>query len=406
MKPEETFEEYISSYSPSAYNSDRSKSPDYYPSQANEFDNEEYYSGEKEVFSLEFDSDYQDFPSSVSKRVPKFSLIDNLTISLSNPFLESYQFVPRDSSSGEDLKSSLTSYTKKYDSIEYVSSFPSVEYDPKLTPISIPILPRSDLKSKYGPLNTENPSSDTIYDEFIDTTNAEFEIPNPSEESGALSVPSSSKLYTGLETISYGSEDIVNSNQEAELKKEFSLNSIPLYTPSVFEDNVGQISTFELLTNLSESQTQNNKASSHPAELEFTHIVEVPHYSLFNKPIVLDYSGVTYEIDFPESADTLSADPTANTSSADENDGTPKLPVLRAQVINANDIQDNIEESDSEIVKRYINLMDNFEILLVHHDWVYMKDPIKKSFVVLQKIIFLSSTLNSCGFWSLNGIYF
>ena len=351
IKPVEMFEENIPSYSPSIYNSNQSKSTDYYPSQANNFDNEEYYSGEKEVSSLELDSDYQDYPSSVSKRVPKFSFIDNQTISASNPFLESYQFVTRDSSSGEDLKSSLSSYAKKYDSIEHVSSFPSVEYNPKYIPISVPILPPSDLKSKYGPLATENPSSDTIYDEFIYTTTAEFEIPNPSVVYGALSVPSTSKLYTGLETISHSSEDIVNSNQEAELKKEFSLNSVPLYTPFVESyypaDNVGQIST-----NLPESQTQNNNASTHPAEItesDVTNSVEVPHYNLFNKPIVLDYSGVTYEIDFPESADTLLADP-----SADENDGTPKLPVLRAQAINANDIQDDmsIEGSNSEKVKR------------------------------------------------------
>ena len=348
------FEENISSYSPSIYISNQSKSTDYYPSQANGFDNEEYYSGEKEVSSLELDSDYQDYPSSVSKRVPKFSLIDNPTISPSNPFLESYQFVTRDSSSGEDLKSSkssLSRYAKKYDSIEHVSSFPSVEYNPKYIPISIPILPSSDLKSKYGPLATENPSSDTIYDEFIYTTTAEFETPNPSVVSGVLSVPSTSTLYTGLETISNSSEDIVNSSQEAELKKEFSLNSVPLYTPFVESyypaDNVGQIST-----NLPESQTQNNSASSHPAEItesDVTNSVEVPHYNLFNKPIVLDYSGVTYEIDFPESADTLLADP-----SADENDGTPKIPILRAQAINANDIQDDmsIEGSNSEKVKR------------------------------------------------------
>ena len=349
------FEENISNYSPSVYNSNQSQSTDIYPSLANDFKNEEYYFGEKEVSSLELDSEYQDYYSSVSKRVPKFSLIDNPTVSPSNPFLENYQFVPRDSSSREDLKSSLTSYAKKYDSIEHVSSFPSVEYNPKYIPSSIPILPPSDLKSKYGPLASENPSSSTISD-FIDTTTAEFEVPNPSVVSGVLSVPSTSKLYTGLETISYSSEDIVNSSQEAELKKEFSLNSVPLYTPFVESyypaDNVGQIST-----NLPESQTQNINASSHPAEItesDVTNSVEVPHYNLFNKPIVLDYSGVTYEIDFPESADTLLADPTADASSADENDGTPKLPILRAQAINANDIHDDmsIEGSNSEKVKR------------------------------------------------------
>ena len=293
---------------------------EYYSTQLDTQSYSEYLSAEEEFYSSELDLD---FPSSVSKRFPKLS---NTELSVPSPEAfskyTSIEFISTNPSRDQLSKPSLSGPNTPSVSIEYVSDFPSLE---------------------DNPVNSATDTLSTEYTAIIEYTPTNTDSRYPFSPI----FPSSDTEPTNSTVESAPSDPGTNSAEAYQRKDHSSIYPSPSYQSSdegnYPHDSGETLTSFESFKNILESPSSDvdtplldsSSLTSVSEETENSDLDEIPHFPLFNKPIVLDYSGVTYQIDFPETSD-----PSAGAGSADFKDGgTNTLLVIVAKIVNGNNIE-------------------------------------------------------------------